>query len=50
MKQIIINGPYEVKEFAKKLARTYELDYIDPVTISEEFLNLLVKYFIFQLY
>lgn len=49
MKNIIINGPREVTKFAKKLAHTYNLDYIDPFTISEEFLNLLVKYNIIQL-
>lgn len=42
MKNIIINGPDDVENVAKKLAYTYNLDYIDPVTISEEFLNLLV--------
>lgn len=43
MKKIIINGPYEVTKFARKLAQTYNLNLIDPMTISEEFLNDLVS-------
>lgn len=47
MTNIMINGPQEITQFAKKLAHTCNLDFIDPVTISEEFLNLLVKFFTF---
>lgn len=43
MKYVVINGPYEITNLAKKLAHTYNLDFIDPVTASEEFLNFLVK-------
>lgn len=43
IKNIIINGPYKIRHFAKKLAYTYNLNLIDPVIISEDFLNKLVS-------
>lgn len=45
MKNIIINGPDETN-FTKRIANAYNLKFIDPVAISEEFLNIMVKYFI----
>lgn len=50
MKNMIINGPYEVVKFAKKLAQTYNLNFIDPISISEEFLNNLVSLATFMMF
>jgi len=50
MKNMIINGPYEVVNFARKLAQTYHLNFINPISISEEFLNNLVSLTIFMKY
>lgn len=41
---IFINGPHEITNFAKKLAHTYDLYFVDLITASEEFLNTLVNY------
>lgn len=41
---IIINGPHEITNFAKKLAHTYDLYFVDLISACEEFLNTLVNY------
>ncbi|XP_050056023.1 adenylate kinase 7-like isoform X2 [Aphis gossypii] len=40
-KNIIINGPLEIINFAEKLAHTYNLYFVDLITISKEFFNIL---------